>query len=46
MLPPLTITEGVQSAILAGGVGAAVGLGRCPVRVQGSKVRFADQPGV
>jgi hypothetical protein len=24
--------------------GAAVGLGRCPVRAQGSKVRFANQP--
>jgi hypothetical protein len=34
--------KGVQSLIHAGG--ARLGLGRCPVRAQGSKVRFADQP--
>jgi hypothetical protein len=37
MLPPSAITKGGASLIHAGG-----GLGRCAVRAQGSKVRFAD----
>jgi hypothetical protein len=34
----------VSSTPEACGAAVAVGLGRCPVRARGSKVRFADQP--